>query len=131
MASSDPAPAVPVCQSVTHVLNTKRYLCPETIPRGGWIAGIGSKGTRPALLPAGPVPERWNVKLVFIETPDGQRLAGRARSAYIFFDLFHLTRAEILYLVNNELLYGFRENQNPHYVKKGDHLQEIAKWIGM
>ena len=39
--------------------------------RGGWIAEIGSEGTRPALLPAGPVPERWNVKLVFIETPDG------------------------------------------------------------
>ena len=39
--------------------------------RGGWIAHIGSEGTRPALLPAGPVPERWNVKLVFIETPDG------------------------------------------------------------
>ena len=47
--------------------------------RGGWIARIGSEGTRPALLPAGPVPERWNVKSVFIETPDGQRLAGRAR----------------------------------------------------
>ena len=26
--------------------------------RGGLIAGIGSEGTRPALLPAGPVPER-------------------------------------------------------------------------
>ena len=26
--------------------------------RGGWIAGIGSEGTRPALLFAGPVPER-------------------------------------------------------------------------
>jgi len=100
--------------------------------RGGWIAHIGSEGTRSALLPAGPVPERWNVKLVFIETPDGQRLAGRARSAsYIFLDLFHLTRAEILYLVNNKLLYGFRKNQNPHYVKEGDHLQEIAKWIGI
>lgn len=39
--------------------------------RGGWIALIGSEGTRPALLPAGPVPERWNVKSVFIETTDG------------------------------------------------------------
>jgi len=39
--------------------------------RGGWIAGIGSEGTRPALLPAGPVPERWNVISVFIETPHG------------------------------------------------------------
>ena len=38
---------------------------------GLWIEEIGSEGTRPALLPAGPVPERWNVKLVFIETPDG------------------------------------------------------------
>ena len=96
-----------------------------------WLARIGSEGTRPALLPAGPVPERWNVKSVFIETPDGQRLAGRASSAYIILDLFHLTRAEILYLVNNELLYGFRKNQNPHYVKEGDHLQVIAKWIGI
>jgi len=48
--------------------------------RGGWIARIGSEGTWPALLPAGPVPERWNVKTVFIETPNGQRLAGRACS---------------------------------------------------
>ena len=39
--------------------------------RGGWIARNGSEGTRPALLPAGPVPERWNVKLVFIETHYG------------------------------------------------------------
>ena len=26
--------------------------------RGGWIEGNGSEGARPALLPAGPVPER-------------------------------------------------------------------------
>jgi len=26
--------------------------------RGGWIERIGSEGTRPAPLPAGPVPER-------------------------------------------------------------------------
>jgi len=49
------------------------------------MAENGSEGTRPALLAAGPVPERWNVKLVFIETPDGQRLAGRARSVYFRF----------------------------------------------
>ena len=36
--------------------------------RGGWIAGIGSEGTRPAHLPAGPVPEGWNVGSVSIET---------------------------------------------------------------
>jgi len=29
-----------------------------------------------------PVPERWNVKSLFIETPDGQRLAGRVGSDY-------------------------------------------------
>ena len=52
--------------------------------RGGWIAGIGSEGTRPAVLPAGPVPERWNVNSVFIETPNGQRLAGRAGSHIVF-----------------------------------------------
>jgi len=40
----------------------------------GWIARIGSEATRTALLPAGPVPERSNVKSVFIETPDCQRL---------------------------------------------------------
>ena len=39
--------------------------------RGVWTAGIGSEGARPALLFAGPVPERWNVGLVFIETPHG------------------------------------------------------------
>ena len=39
--------------------------------RGRWIARIGSEGTRPALLPAGPVLERWNVEAVFIETPHG------------------------------------------------------------
>ena len=43
---------------------------------GAWIERIGSEGTRPALLPAGPVPERWNVKSVFIETADGESLGG-------------------------------------------------------
>jgi len=36
---------------------------------------MGSEGTRPALLPAGPVPERWNVKSVFIETPHGPAIS--------------------------------------------------------
>ena len=35
------------------------------------MAGVGSEDSRPALLPVGLVPERWNVKLVFIETPHG------------------------------------------------------------
>jgi hypothetical protein len=35
------------------------------------MARVESEGIRPALLPAGPVPERWNVKSVFIETADG------------------------------------------------------------
>ena len=39
--------------------------------RGGGIGRVGSEGTRPALLPAGPVPERRNVRSVFIETTDG------------------------------------------------------------
>jgi hypothetical protein len=39
--------------------------------RGGLIARNGSEGTRPALLPAGPVPEWWIAQLVFIETPYG------------------------------------------------------------
>jgi len=52
--------------------------------RGGLIARIGSEGTRPALLPAGPVPERWNVESVLIETPHGQRLTARVCSAHIF-----------------------------------------------
>ena len=43
--------------------------------RGGWIARMGSEGTRPAPLPAGPVPERWHVKSVFIETPDGPAIS--------------------------------------------------------
>jgi hypothetical protein len=30
-----------------------------------WNARMDSEGTRPALLPAGPVPERWNVKQAF------------------------------------------------------------------
>ena len=42
---------------------------------GGRIARIGSEGTRPALLSAGPVPERWNVGLVFIETPHGPAIS--------------------------------------------------------
>ena len=46
--------------------------------RGGWIAKAGSEGTRPAMLLAVPVPERWNVKLVVIEIPNGQRLTARA-----------------------------------------------------
>ena len=64
---------------------------------------------------------------MFIETPDGQRLAGRARSAYIFFNLSHLKRVKILPLVDNDLLYGFREKESPVYEKQGDHLQEIAQ----
>jgi len=32
--------------------------------RGGWIANSGSEGTRPALLPAGPVPERRTTEAV-------------------------------------------------------------------
>ena len=51
--------------------------------RGGWIAGIGSEGTRPALLPAGPVPERWNVGLVFIETTHGPAIGCTGLFAYI------------------------------------------------
>ncbi|MEI7990100.1 MAG: hypothetical protein WCI88_13770, partial [Chloroflexota bacterium] len=54
--------------------------------RGRRIASIGSEGTRPALLSAGPVPERSNVKSAFIETPDGQRLAGRACSDSYYFN---------------------------------------------
>ena len=46
--------------------------------RGEWIAPNGSEGTRPALLPAGPVPERWNTGFAFIETLDGQQVTGRA-----------------------------------------------------
>ena len=43
--------------------------------RCGWIAQTGSEGTRPAPLPAGPVPERWHVKSAFIETPDGPAIS--------------------------------------------------------
>ena len=42
---------------------------------GGWIAKAGSEGTRSALLPAGPVPERWHVGLMFIETPHGPAIS--------------------------------------------------------
>ncbi len=52
--------------------------------QGGWIAGNGSEGTRPALPLAGPVPEWWNGKAVFIESPHGQRLAARACSRNLF-----------------------------------------------
>jgi hypothetical protein len=48
----------------------------------------GAKALGLLLLPAGPVPERWNVGSVFIETPDGQRLAGRARSAILLLVLY-------------------------------------------
>jgi len=40
----------------------------------------GSEGTRDALPPASPVPERSNVKPAPLESEDGQRLAGRACS---------------------------------------------------
>ena len=43
--------------------------------RGGWIAVVESEGTRPALLFAGPVPERWNVKSAFIETSNGPAIS--------------------------------------------------------
>ena len=56
--------------------------------RGGWIERIGSEGARFALLPAGPVPERWNGGSVLIEPPKGQRLIGRDR---IFFAFYVLT----------------------------------------
>jgi len=37
--------------------------------RGGWIEGNGSEGTRPALLPAGPVPERLITVAVARKSP--------------------------------------------------------------
>jgi len=40
--------------------------------------------TPPALLPAGPVPERWNVKLVFIETPHGPAINWTSLFALFF-----------------------------------------------
>ena len=52
--------------------------------RGGWIAGNGSEGTRPAPLPAGPVPERLNVKSVFIETPHGPAINCTSLFGFIF-----------------------------------------------
>jgi len=51
--------------------------------RGGWIAMGGSEGARPALLPAGPVPERWNVKSAFIETPHGPAINCTSLFAFI------------------------------------------------
>ena len=53
--------------------------------RGAWSARIGSEGTRPALLPAGPVPERWNVKLAFIETPYGPAINCTSLFGFIIF----------------------------------------------
>ena len=58
--------------------------------RGGWIARIGSEGTRPALLPAGPVPERLNVKLVLIETPDGPAINCTSLFAYFCYKQVHV-----------------------------------------
>ena len=43
-------------------------------------APTGSEGTRDALLPASPVPERSNVKKTPLESENGQRLAERACS---------------------------------------------------
>ena len=57
--------------------------------RGGWVERIGSEGARPALLPAGPVPERWNVKLVFIETPHGPAINWTSSlGLFLFFQAF-------------------------------------------
>jgi hypothetical protein len=74
-----------------YVRRVKRYFSANVPSSGiaGWRGGLiersGSEGTRPALLPAGPVPERRNVKSVFIETPDGQRLAGRWHYFFLVF----------------------------------------------
>jgi hypothetical protein len=55
--------------------------------RGGWIALIGSEGTlAAALLPAGTVPERWNVKMVFIENLYGPAI--NFTSLFAFFISF-------------------------------------------
>jgi hypothetical protein len=51
---------------------------------GGWIGRVESEGTRPALLPAGPVPERWNVGLVFIETTYGRAIRWTGWLAVLF-----------------------------------------------
>jgi len=64
--------------------------------RGGRIAGVGSECTRPALLPAGLVPERWNVKGVFIETSNGQRLTGRVCWHLYFLMLSKIAAQEAL-----------------------------------
>jgi len=47
------------------------------------IALVESEGTRPALLPAGPVPERWNVKSVFVETADGPAIGWTGLFAFV------------------------------------------------
>ena len=52
--------------------------------RGGRIAQVESEGTRPALLPAGPVPERWNVKSVIIETTDGPAIGWTGLFGFLF-----------------------------------------------
>ena len=47
-----------------------------------WIARTGSEGTRDAVLRASPVPERLNVKWVFIETPDGPAISWTSLFGY-------------------------------------------------
>ena len=51
--------------------------------RGGWIAVVESEGTRPALLFAGPVPERWNVKAALLGTPYGPAISWTGLFAFI------------------------------------------------
>ena len=65
----------------------ERQSHPRLPGTGAWIERTGSEGTRPALLPAGPVPERWNVKSVFIETPDGPAINWTSLLAILLF--FH------------------------------------------
>ena len=74
-----------LCHNGTRYLFAERPSSGIAGWRGVWIERIGSEGTWPALLPAGPVPERWNVKSVLMETPDGPAISWTSPLAFIWF----------------------------------------------
>jgi len=67
----------------------------------------GSEGTRDALPPASPVPERSNVKPAPLESENGQRLAGRACSHFVPFKMIEQKATSVF---ENGVLYIIQEN---------------------
>ena len=73
---------VPLAKDSGHIFSAERPPSAIAGRRDRWIERGGSEGTWPALLPAGPVPERRNVRSVLIETTDGPAIRWTGLFAY-------------------------------------------------